>query len=110
MSSCVPARALDRVMALDDEILVETSTPTPRGQGATSWVQIDLRARGEPEQPPDDEVEKMWCMVQSLTRAHLVSPSEDFVIKDLVEEERKDHRKRQHGVLSYFRNMLVEPV
>ena len=58
------ACSLETVIAVNDEILSERRTPTPRGQEATSCEQIDLRIRNG---SLDDEVEQRRLVVPSLT-------------------------------------------
>ena len=96
----IPWRAYSaKVITLNNEILFDRRALTLREQGTTSSEEIDLKARGEPEQPPDDGIKKKRYMVQKLTRAILPSPNKDFLIKELfVDDNRNHHREDEESV------------
>ena len=67
----------------------------PRRFGETSSERIDLRVRGDLEQPTIDDVDRKGCMVQDWTKAILESPNKDSLIKDLSEQRREKEREKE---------------
>ena len=70
----VLACSLERVITFNDKTLFERRTSNPRGQRATSCVQIDLRIRNESQA---DEEEQKRYLLPSLTNAVLRPPDDE---------------------------------
>ena len=60
----------ENVITVNDDIMFERRTPTPRGKGATSCEHIDIRIRNGSQ---EDEVEQRRLVVPSLMITFLLT-------------------------------------